>query len=91
MANLDEPGRPAPASNRWRDERPPSPRVLKFALIAAAIIVVIAIVLYLKARHAPPALHDELQLRSAPSRKIPSVGFEHSFNAASSTGQLSFA
>jgi len=56
LENRDNPGRP----NRWRDEPPPSPRVLKLALIAAAIILMIGILLYLKARHAPPALHDEL-------------------------------
>ena len=43
----------------------PSPRILKLALVAAAIIVVIALILYLKARKAPPALQDRLQ--SAPS------------------------
>ncbi|HXU19020.1 MAG TPA: hypothetical protein VN788_00395 [Verrucomicrobiae bacterium] len=43
-----------------REEPPPSPRVLKLALIAAAIILLIGVLLYLKARHAPPALHDEL-------------------------------
>ncbi|HEV2340932.1 MAG TPA: hypothetical protein VGS15_03935 [Candidatus Acidoferrales bacterium] len=43
----------------------PSPRILKLALVAAAIIVVIALILYLKARKAPPALQDRLQL--APS------------------------
>lgn len=45
--------------SRWQDE-PPSPRVLKLALIAAAIILLIGVLLYLKARHAPPAMHDEL-------------------------------
>ena len=46
--------------SRWQDEPPPSPRVLKLALIAAAIILLIGVLLYLKARHAPPAIHDEL-------------------------------
>ena len=54
------------APSRWQDEPPPSPRVLKLALIAAAIILLIGILLYLKARHAPPAMHDQLQ-PSAPA------------------------
>lgn len=49
------------APSRWQDEPPPSPRVLKLALIAAAIILLIGVLLYLKARHAPPAMHDELR------------------------------
>lgn len=60
MSNFDEhndPNRPQP---RWRDENPSS-RPLKLALLAAAIICIIAIVAYLKARHHPPALHDILQ------------------------------
>jgi len=44
----------------WKDENPSS-RPLKLALLAAAIICIIAIVIYLKARHHPPALHDILQ------------------------------
>lgn len=40
----------------------PSPRILKLALVAAAIIVVIAIILYFKARKAPPALHNDLRI-----------------------------
>lgn len=40
----------------------PSPRILKLALVAAAIIVVIALILYFKARKAPPALQNELQI-----------------------------
>ena len=43
----------------------PSPRILKLALMAAAIIVVIALILYFKARKAPPALRDDM--RSAPA------------------------
>lgn len=43
----------------------PSPRILKLALLAAAIIVVIALILYFKARMAPPALHNDLRI--APS------------------------
>lgn len=62
LENQDNPGRP----NRRPDE-PPSPRVLKLALIAAAIILLIGILVYIKARHAPPALRDELQIRSLPA------------------------
>ncbi|HEV2298086.1 MAG TPA: hypothetical protein VGR72_06175 [Candidatus Acidoferrales bacterium] len=40
----------------------PSPRILKLALVAAAIIVVIALILYFKARKAPPALHNDLRI-----------------------------
>lgn len=40
----------------------PSPRILKLALAAAAIIVVIALILYFKARKAPPALRNELHV-----------------------------
>src|SRR5690348_5333709 len=40
----------------------PSPRILKLALLAAAIIVVIALILYLKARKAPPALQNDLRV-----------------------------
>src|SRR5690349_21181834 len=43
----------------------PSPRILKLALVAAAIIVVIALILYLKARKSPPALQDRLQFAPA--------------------------
>jgi hypothetical protein len=43
----------------------PSPRILKLALVAAAIIVAIALILYFKARNAPPALRDDL--RGAPT------------------------
>jgi hypothetical protein len=53
----NNPNRPQP---RWRDDNPSS-RPLKLALLAAAIICVIAIAFYLKARHHPPALHDILQ------------------------------
>lgn len=49
---------------RWRDENPSS-RPLKLALLAAAIICIIAIIVYLKARHHPPALHDILQSQPA--------------------------
>jgi len=46
------------------EENVPSSRILKLALLAAAIIVVIGIVLYLKARHEPPALKDQLNTTS---------------------------
>ncbi|HKW87117.1 MAG TPA: hypothetical protein VJN21_00010 [Candidatus Acidoferrales bacterium] len=54
------------------DEELPSPKILKLALLAAAIIVVIALILYFKARKAPPALRDRLQLtpRSLNARDI---------------------
>jgi hypothetical protein len=66
LENRDNPSRP----NRRRDEPPPSPRVLKLALIAAAIILVIGILLYLKARHAPPALHDQLMPSATASNAV---------------------
>lgn len=59
----NSPNRPQP---RWRDENPSS-RPLKLALLAAAIISIIAILVYLKARHHPPALHDILQNQPRPS------------------------
>lgn len=55
---------------RRREEPPPSPRVLKLALIGAGIILLIGILLYLKARHAPPALHDELQPSATASAAV---------------------
>src|SRR5579864_5972843 len=50
---------------RGPDEEPPSPRILKLALLAAAIIVVIALILYFKARNAPPALKNNLRTQPA--------------------------
>lgn len=64
MTDLDggmDPKRPQP---RWRDENPSS-RPLKLALLAAAIICIIAIIVYLKARHHSPALHDILKSQPA--------------------------
>ncbi len=72
MTDLDERDNPN-KQQRWRDENPSS-RTLKLALVAAAIICIIAIVLYLKARHQPPALHDMLQSKPAShpaSRPVP--------------------
>ena len=43
----------------------PSPRILKLALLGGAIIVVIALILYFKARKAPPALHNDLRIAPA--------------------------
>lgn len=60
MTEFDERGNPKKPDQRWRDENPSS-RTLKLALLAAAIICIIAIVVYLKARHHPPALHDIVQ------------------------------
>jgi hypothetical protein len=47
---------------RGPDDEPLSPRILKLALLGAAIIVVIALILYFKARKAPPALHNNLRI-----------------------------
>lgn len=47
------------------EENVPSSRILKLAILAAAIIVIIAIVVYLKARQQPPALRDQLQSKPA--------------------------
>lgn len=60
MADFDQRENPDRPSSRWKNENPSS-KPLKLALLAAAIICVIAIVVYLKARHHPPALHDILQ------------------------------
>jgi hypothetical protein len=60
MADLDEHNNPKNPQPRWQNENPGS-GPLKLALLAAAIICIIAIVVYLKARHRPPALHDMLQ------------------------------
>jgi len=49
------------------EENVPSSRILKLAILAAAIIVIIAIVVYLKARHQPPALRDQLQSKPTPA------------------------
>jgi hypothetical protein len=64
MTDFDERDNPNKQQQRWRDENPSS-RTLKLALLAAAIICIIAIVVYLKARHQPPALHDMLQSKPA--------------------------
>jgi hypothetical protein len=64
MTELGEGNNPDRPQPRWRDENPSS-RPLKLALLAAAIICLIAIVVYLKARHHPPALHDILQSQPA--------------------------
>ena len=50
---------------RGPEEGPPSPRILKLALLGAAIIVAIALILYFKARKAPPALQNELRITPA--------------------------
>ena len=60
MAEFNEKENPNKPQSKWRDENPSS-RPLKLALLAAAIICIIAIVVYLKARHHSPALHDILQ------------------------------
>lgn len=60
MTEFDQRGNPRKPEPRWKDENPSS-RPLKLALLAAAIICIIAIVVYLRARHHPPALHDRLQ------------------------------
>jgi uncharacterized membrane protein YvbJ len=49
------------------EENVPSSKILKLAIVAALIIVIIALVLYLKARHQPPALRDQLQSKPAPT------------------------
>ncbi|MHB8527759.1 MAG: hypothetical protein ACYDD2_16655 [Candidatus Acidiferrales bacterium] len=67
------------------EENVPSSRILKLAILAAAIIVIIAIVVYLKARHQPPALRDQLEMRPAQTYAakesprwiaLPSVNFQ---------------
>jgi hypothetical protein len=64
MTDFDERNNPKKPQDRWRNENPSS-GPLKLALLAAAIICIIAIVIYLKARHRPPALRDMLQSQPA--------------------------
>jgi hypothetical protein len=58
----DKPGKQVPYEGNV-----PSSKILKLAIVAALIIVIIALVLYLKARHQPPALRDQLQSKPAPT------------------------
>jgi len=58
----DKPGKRVPY-----EDNVPSSKILKLAIVAALIIVVIALVLYLKARHQPPALRDQLHSKPAPA------------------------
>lgn len=51
------------------EENVPSSKALKLAIVAAVIIVIIALALYLKARHQPPALRNQLQI--APMHVVP--------------------
>jgi hypothetical protein len=60
MTGLDDHEKSSRPQHHWRGEDVSS-RPLKLALLAAAIICVIALIVYLKARHRPPALHDMLQ------------------------------
>lgn len=69
MTGFDEHDNPTKPKERWRDDTPSS-RPLKLALIAAAVICIIAIIVYFKARHQPPALHDMLQTQPA-ARPLP--------------------
>ena len=70
MTGFDQRDNPGNSPHRWRGEDVSS-RPLKLALLAAAIICIIAIVVYLKARHHPPALHDMLQSQPANRRSAP--------------------
>lgn len=58
----DKPGKRVPY-----EENVPSSKILKLAIVAALIIVIIALVLYLKARHQPPALRNQLQNKPTPA------------------------
>lgn len=69
MTDLDERRDPDRPQRHWRGEDVSS-RPLKLALLAAAIICIIAIIIYLKARHQPPALHNMRHLRPT-SRSTP--------------------
>ncbi|HVA17498.1 MAG TPA: hypothetical protein VMV59_07260 [Candidatus Dormibacteraeota bacterium] len=66
MAEAEDP-RDKPGKRVPYEENVPSSKILKLAILAAAIIVIIAIVVYLKARHQPPALRDQLQSKPAPA------------------------
>jgi hypothetical protein len=66
MTGLDQREDPNRPQRHWRGEDVSS-RPLKLALIAAAIICIIALIVYLKARHRPPALHD--MLHSQPTNR----------------------
>jgi hypothetical protein len=59
MTGFDQREGPNRPPRHWRGEEVSS-RPLKLALLAAAIICIIAVLVYLKARHRPPALHDML-------------------------------
>ncbi|MGB7023858.1 MAG: hypothetical protein WBD73_08685 [Candidatus Acidiferrales bacterium] len=66
MAEAQDP-RDKPSKRVSYEENVPSSKILKLAIVAALIIVIIALVLYLKARHQPPALRDRLQSQPAPA------------------------
>ena len=78
MSEAEEP-KDRPNKRVPYEENVPSSRILKLAILAAAIIVIIAIVVYLKARHQPPALRDQLQ--GTPVQTLA---------ASDSTGQITF-
>ncbi|HEV2289168.1 MAG TPA: hypothetical protein VGR81_09470 [Candidatus Acidoferrales bacterium] len=61
MSDLENPQRARSVGKRSYEDNVPPPRILKIALLAAAAIVIIALILYFKARHAPPALKNQLQ------------------------------
>lgn len=61
MGQVEDPRDNQEKRNRY-EENVPSSKILKLAILAALIIVVIALVLYLKARHQPPALRNQLQV-----------------------------
>ncbi|MGH9728536.1 MAG: hypothetical protein ACRD4V_08095 [Candidatus Acidiferrales bacterium] len=68
MAETQDPHGKQQKVSRY-EENVPSSKVLKLAIVAALIIVIIGLALYLKARHQPPALRDQLQMtpvRAAP-------------------------
>ena len=58
----DKPGKRVPY-----EDNVPSSKILKLAIVAALIIVILALALYLKARHQPPALRDQLHGKPAPA------------------------
>lgn len=65
--NPEEDPKDKPSKRVPYEENVPSSKILKLAIVAALIIVIIALVLYLKARHQPPALRDQLQSKPAPA------------------------
>ncbi|HKV26813.1 MAG TPA: hypothetical protein VJN90_00900 [Candidatus Acidoferrales bacterium] len=81
MAEVDDQNEKQKKGNGY-EENVPSSKILKLAIVAALVIVIIALVLYLKARHQPPALRNQLEM--TPVRLDARLGATvHALNKAS--------